>query len=120
RYCITAANNNQAEAIDFTVTSTIQLVSALPSLATEVSITGPGADLLKVSGFGSVGPSFRVFAVLASGTVSISGLTIANGFAHNDGGGGILNWGRLTVVECAIANNTADASSSSTAGGGIY
>src|SRR5262249_118206 len=93
RYCVNAANNNQAEGIDLTVAGTIQVGRALPSLATAVPITGPGADLLKVSGSGSVGPSFRVFTVLASGTVAISGLTIANGFAHNDGGGRHFKWG---------------------------
>lgn len=50
-------------------------------------------------------------------TVAISKLTIRNGVAA--GGGGIINWGTLTITNSAISGNFA-ASSYSATGGGIY
>ena len=41
-------------------------------------------------------------------TVSISGITISNGFAQDGpGGGGILNAGALTLTDCTISDNFA-------------
>jgi CSLREA domain-containing protein len=67
-----------------------------------MTITGPGANQITVSGNGS----YHVFMIF-SGTVNISGLTIANG---NDGGGagaGIMNFGTLTVTSCTFTGNHA-------------
>src|SRR5262245_54444274 len=53
RYCINLANNNPGpDTIDFKVTGTIQLTSKLPTLTSDITITGPGADLLIVKGKG--------------------------------------------------------------------
>src|SRR5262249_11422823 len=77
RYCINYANGNPGpDTIDFKVTGTIKPNSALPQLATDITITGPGANLLAVD---PNGLSFRVFTVPASGVVSISGLTVTHG-----------------------------------------
>jgi len=66
-----------------------------------VTIDGPGADRLTIRGSSS---GFRIFHVApASVTVSISGVTIQFGNALN--GGGILNTGTLTIVDCAIDSN---------------
>ena len=93
--------------INFSVTGTITLTSALPSLSTSVQIEGPGASQLTVSGDNSV----RVFRVAlpSPGTVSFAGLTIANGSATMDVGGGIYNDGNATVNvnNCVITNNFA-------------
>src|SRR6266851_2095451 len=64
--------------VDFTpgVTGTINLASALPTINTNITINGPGAAVITVRR--SSGGSYRIFNVNA-GTVSISGLTIANG-----------------------------------------
>jgi len=109
-----------------------------------MTIRGPGADLLVISGDGLT----RVFAV-NSGTVTIEHLTVAAGHVvdghgagvyvgadaamtlrncqvsdndaadenieYDDFGGGIYNAGTLEVVSCTISGNTADAY-----GGGIY
>src|SRR5262249_48092419 len=62
----------------------------------------------------------RVFDVGNSATVTIAGLTIANGSVIGDesgplnlGGGGILNQAgaTLTLANCTVSNNTATASS---------
>src|SRR5262245_7916995 len=50
RYCINHAADG--DAITFGVTGTINLAGALPHLTHSISIEGPGADLLTVSGPG--------------------------------------------------------------------
>ena len=91
------------DVIAFTVTGTITLDSALPTVTDNTTILGPGTNLLTVSGNNSV----PIFAV-ASGTnlTTISGLTLANGVARNNlNGAAILNLGRLTILNCAFVNN---------------
>jgi hypothetical protein len=82
-----------------------------------LTIQGPGAGLLTISGGTTYGS--RVFQVDAGVTVTISGLTIADGranadystnsastAAHYDGcGGGILNLGTLTLSGCDVIDN---------------
>src|SRR5438128_6241541 len=99
---------------------TIGLTKALPDISDSVSINGPGADKLTVSG----GNAFRIFNVTTSGTVSLSGLTMANGEVVDDNGGGIQNYnaGTVNVTNCdlgvilALSDNIAV----TTNGGGIY
>ncbi|HEX4121595.1 MAG TPA: immunoglobulin-like domain-containing protein [Verrucomicrobiae bacterium] len=68
----------------------------------------------------------RVFEVTNDATVTLNSLTISNGEANNSltfGGGGILNFGALTLANCTLAGNHADYVSnsfSSDGGGGIY
>src|SRR2546426_1146329 len=95
------------------VTSPITLTTAELAINKNLTITGPGANLLTVMRSAAGGtPNFRVFNI-ASGTVSISGLTISNG--NGSFGGGILNQSTLTLIGSAISGNTA-----SSTGGGIY
>src|SRR6266567_4302486 len=94
--------------------SIINLTSGELSINKNLTINGPGANLLTLSGNNSV----RVFNIGSAGqniSVTISGLTIAKGNA-SDVGGGIVNQsvGILTITGCAISNNTAGS------GGGIY
>jgi phospholipase/lecithinase/hemolysin len=67
----------------------------------DLTIYGPGADKLSISGAGNS----RVFAVGSGVTATIDGLTIANGQA--DQGAGIDNAGNLTVSACVLAGNRA-------------
>jgi hypothetical protein len=135
RYCINQAADG--DAITFGVTGTINLGEALPDLTHNISIEGPGADFLTVSGQGyqSYYP-FRVFTVLQGATVNISGLTITNGYAPMDYnlpdanlGGGIANFGTLTLSNSTVTGNRADSCGNPngcfdvtdpTAGGGIF
>ncbi|HQU41920.1 MAG TPA: hypothetical protein PK867_03875 [Pirellulales bacterium] len=95
---------------------TIGLTSALPALGNGITISGPGAGELTVSGRNQ----FQVFDVSGGATVAISGLTIAQGFALS-GGGGILNEGTLALANDVLTNNSASAPSGGFAGGGaIY
>jgi hypothetical protein len=103
----------------------ISLASPLPPLSVNVQIVGPGARSLTVQRSASPGtPDFTVFtvdsgsSVIVNGvrpTVTISGLTIANGNIPSGHGGGILNrTGQLYVTNCSITGNAASE------GGGIY
>jgi len=81
-----------------------------------LSISGPGANLLTVSG----GKSTQVLRI-ASGSVAISGLTIANGSSGTNPGGGIQVGAsaNITLQACAIVGNST-AVSVGYGGGGIY
>jgi len=92
--------------------STITLATALPDIAGDLAINGPGPQSLTVER-GESG-AFRVFTV-QSGTVAISGMTITRGFATGATamGGGILNGGDLTVDEVELFLNQAEANGGS-------
>ena len=104
---------------------TIALTSGELDLTKKLTIQGPGAGQLTISGYG--GHTFtRIFEVAPNTTVSLSGLSIINGsgyasvqdpgYAPWDGdGGGILNLGTLTLSACTI-----DYSYALNEGGGIY
>jgi len=113
RDAITEANAGPTRSaeITFAVTGTIDLTSALPDLANNISIEGPGATSLTVQrDQNAVG--FSVFTVDSGDTVSISGITITGGNAAS--GGGIFNYGgTLMVTNCTITDNTAS-------GGSLY
>ena len=101
------------------VTGTITLTTGQLEISEPVTITGPGAATLAVSG----GNSSRVFYI-SSGEdtteieVSISGLTITGGSASGKGGrngGGIVNFNEdLTLNGVVVTGNTASGN-----GGGV-
>jgi len=96
------------------VTGTITLTSSL-TIGGNMSIYGPGANELAVSG----NSAFPVFEVNMGVTASISGLTVTKGYGQysvSADGGGIFNWGTLTVSNCTISGNSGGNSGS---GGGI-
>lgn len=91
-------------------------------LFSDMTITGPGANLLTVqrsTAPGTIG--FRIFEVGGTRTVTISNLTIANGVTIGaPAGAGIWNKGRLTLNNCNFYNNTAGPTPNIGAGGAIY
>jgi hypothetical protein len=95
---------------------TITLAQGQLAIAQSVSIAGPGADKLAVSG----NDASRVFDITGGAAVNITGLAIVHGLA--DQGGGILSepGATLTVSQCVFAANRADGGSTGTGyGGGI-
>jgi hypothetical protein len=70
-----------------------------------LTIVGPGADKLTVSG----NNTSRVFEVAQAMQLSLSGMTISNGLAQYDNGGGILidAGAVLTVSNCTLSGNSA-------------
>ncbi len=99
------------DTITFSVNGTINLESSLPSINDNVTINGPGANLLTVRR--NIGGAYRIFTINSGVTASLSDLTLANGLQNN--GGGIFNNGTLTVSNCAITGNAAP-----DGGGGIF
>jgi hypothetical protein len=93
------------------LTGTITLTSGELAIRKDLTISGPGATAITVSG----NNASRVFEIAGPFTVSVSGLTIADGLADSASGGGILNNGTLTVTDSVISGNTA----SSGWGGGV-
>jgi hypothetical protein len=74
---------------------TIALTGGQLAIAKDLTITGPGAGVITVSGNGT-SPAFNVAATF---TVTISGLTVANDL----GSDGISSDGLLAVTDCAIS-----------------
>jgi hypothetical protein len=103
------ASAASGDTINFAVTGTIQLASAL-SISQPVTIQGPASSALSIKGSGSD----RVFVIApAADFVLITGLTITGGNAAL--GGGILIQGGAAIFNCDITGNTA-----TQRGGGIY
>jgi len=119
------------------VVSPITLTSAELSISKNLTIQGPGASFLTVQRSTAIGtPTFRVFNI-GGATVTISGLTIANGNTadgaaggSNPGvnGGGIINTATLTITNSSITGNLTGSGGSNASGmggpggdgGGIY
>jgi hypothetical protein len=104
------ADANDGDTIDFSVSGTIALTSGELVVDKNMTISGPGATNLSVDG----NASSRVLHINSDKTVTISGLTIANG--AGDSGGGIYNeHAALTLSNCTVSGNSA-----SHFGGGIF
>ncbi len=82
--------------------STITLTGGELVIAKTLTIQGPGATALTISG----GNVSRVFNITA-GTVAIGGLTVTGGAADN-GGGLFVGGGALTLTKSTVRNNTAN------------
>jgi len=109
---------------DPSVTGTITLTSGELGIIGNLTIIGPGASLLTVSG----NNASRIFNIAPSGTATISGLSISAG--ENQGadsssgngapgeGGGIFNAGNLTLTDCTVSQNQVLGGQGGTYGGG--
>ncbi len=99
------ASAGPGDTINFSLTlpATITLTTSQLSIAQDLTINGPGASLLAVSG----GNTFRVFNI-SSGSVTMSGVTIRDGNDQSIGlGGGVNNAGALTLTNTTVFSNTA-------------
>ena len=79
---------------------TIALAGGQLSITDDLTIDGPGADRLAVSG----NDASRVFRIGGGVEVSINGLTVTHGRAVGQGGG-ILNAGTLTLSHTVLSDN---------------
>ena len=125
------------DTIEFAVAGTITLGTGEIAIDKNLTITGPGAGVLMVSG-GNTSRIFNIGSVTPAINVAISGLTVANGrVASSTGangpqppqqGGGIFSvcTGTLRIVGCAVSGNTVISGDSGFSavgagmGGGIY
>ena len=108
------ADANPGDTIAFDVAGTITLTSGelggVSGISKDLTIAGPGADQLTISG----NNASRVFTIVG-GSVTISGVTVTNG-SSADVGGGIYNFGgTVTLNNSTISGNTAP-----DRGGGIH
>ncbi|MGH7789403.1 MAG: choice-of-anchor Q domain-containing protein [Candidatus Binatia bacterium] len=108
RIAMGAANLTPGEAtivfdpVFFSTPRTIRLNGALPTIGEELTIDGPGANLLTVSG----NHQDRVFDLASGVSASLSGLTITEGMTDG-AGGGIRSAGPLTLRNVAVVGNHA-------------
>jgi hypothetical protein len=117
------ASAASGDTIDFNLAypATITLGSTL-TISTNLTISGPGAANLAISGGGTV----RVFSVGSCTTVgsvpcstvtaTVSGLTIENG-SGSYGGGAFYNVGTLNISNSTLTGNSANTANG---GGAIY
>jgi hypothetical protein len=121
RDAMTAANSNivvggcpagtpGSDTIGFSVTGTIVLGSMLPAIAEDLSIDGPGASNLTISG----GDAVPVLAINSGVTAAVDGVTVSHGFTSSGSGGagGISNAGVLTVSHSTLVDNACEGGSS--------
>jgi len=94
------------DTINFGVTGVITLTSGELAIAKNLTINGPGANMLTVRRTAGVNaPEFRIFFITNGAHVSISNLTMSNGRDYNSGA--ILNDGAtLTVNNCVFTANS--------------
>lgn len=123
-----AGSGSGSDTINFSASGTINLTTALPDINSDMTIEGPGSGLLTVRR--DTGGDYRIFNI-NFGTVGISGLTISNGrtadgntvFGCANGnaasGGGILNWGTLTLTGVNLTGNRTGAGAAAINNGGF-
>lgn len=99
------------DTISCTVTGTVVLASALPTITDNTEIIGPGTNDFIVSG----NNQFAVFSMNSGTTNTLLGLTIANGWAAGNPNisprvftyaSGISNAGTLRLTNCVVRNCT--------------
>jgi len=110
RAALASANDGDTINFDVSVTGTITLTSGALPVNKSVTIQGPSANILAVSGNGLS----SVFYIASGEIVTISDLTITNGKGNN--GGGIYN----DHATLTVTNSSVSRSDSSNAGAGIY
>jgi len=109
RQAITDANAAAgADTITFSVSGTITLASTLPTITAAggaLTMDGTG-QTLTISGNNAV----QVMWVGTGASLTLNNLTIANGIAVGQGGGGILNNGTATITNSTFSGNSATGS----------
>jgi hypothetical protein len=102
------ADASPSDTIIFSVKGTITLTSGALTVDKDLDIQGPGPKKLKISG----NHVSRVFFI-ASGEVTLAGMTISDGLADANApvlpcaGGGISNFGNLILSNVVVSGNQA-------------
>jgi predicted outer membrane repeat protein len=114
REAIAEATTDQEIDFSVPVPGTIILTNGELTINKNLTITGPGADSLTISG----NDASRIINISSGKAVTITGVTIQDGKVSNDTGGGILSAGTLWLDNCTVSNNAVDGDEGQ--GGGIY
>jgi CSLREA domain-containing protein len=111
--CAAGIGNNL---INFSVSGTIELGSALPAIANSsggaLTIDGSNQTIV-IDGSNDMSP-VQIMVVNSGATLTLNDLTIENGSNSSGNGGAIDNEGTLTVIDSTLSGNSA------TNGGGIF
>lgn len=110
-----AGSSSEADTIDLEIGGTLTLSSALPAITEDVTIQGPGAPYLIISG----DDQYRVFTIESDNKsieVALFNVTISKGRADNQGGA-LYN---RTNAKLTLASSTVYSSTAGMQGGGIY
>src|SRR5262249_21170846 len=94
-------------AIQFNLSGTITILTAAANAGDQSLIDGTGRKIVLDGG----GNPSGVRVLMTTGTVELTNLTIANGFAgtnQNQDGGGVLNTGSLNIQNSTFKTNTAN------------
>ena len=103
RQAIDNANTTPgSDTINFSTGGTITLTSGQITVTDALIINGPGAGALAISG----NHASRIVSVASGMTVTISGLSLLNGYDAS-AGVAIGNAGNLTIDSSTLANNAA-------------
>jgi predicted outer membrane repeat protein len=104
RQAITDANTlGGTNTIDLTgLTGTITLSSVLPTIQSPLSLLGPGASKLTISGDNKT----RIMYIQAN--ITIDSLTLSNGYSSANGGAIVTTAGAATILNSNFINNKAD------------
>ncbi len=90
------------DTITFAVSGTIVLDSPLPAVADDLTVQGPGAGQLTVSG----AYLYRIFDISGSAAGTITDLALSEGRApHGEAGGAIRSLGQLTLLRAHLHDN---------------
>jgi len=96
---------------DAGLSGTLTLTSDLIEATSEISLAGPGPSDITISGSGA----YRLFGVsTAQGSLSVSGLTLDDGYASSIYGGAAaaaISGSALSLSNCVISNNSASSGS---------
>lgn len=116
REAVTYATDGETVSFAPGLSGTITLGGSALNINNNITITGPGASTLSVSG----NDTTEVFVIYGK-TVQISNLTITHGYVMDGDGGAINNWGgNLTLDHVVVSNSQAQYTSSGGRGGGIF
>ena len=110
--------------ITFSVTGTIEMKDPAISIAKDLTIIGPGAGSLTLSGNGNDGVNFTSASLfgISSGIVGISGLTLRDGTgatSENLGGAIYMTGGTVTVTGTTLSNNRGSGGAICVGGGSL-
>jgi hypothetical protein len=95
----------------YSYTTAFGSLSALPDIASNITIEGNGSTIQRDS---AAGTNFRIIRVDSTGNLTLNEATITGGKAGSEGGGGIFNYGGTVSVKNSTINEN-----SAKNGGGI-
>lgn len=92
--------------VNFNSAKTITLGGTELAINQAVTITGPGANLLTITG-NNASRIFNTTSSAAAAVITITGMTLTGGFTATDGGAVIIGDETVTITDCILTGNSA-------------